>query len=98
LPTGIHYAANLTTSAFGEATGPTSIWTVKPSVATAPKGVDWATLFPVFALLAFAIICVELYMRQKTNAEQQLCKRLANRSAIGNISLISSTCQQYIHH
>jgi len=29
LPTGIHYAANLTTSAFGEATGSASIWTVK---------------------------------------------------------------------
>ena len=74
LPTGIHYAANLTTSAFGEAAGPTSIWTVKPSVATATKGVDWATLFPVLALLAFAIICIELYMRQKTNANSSFAK------------------------
>ena len=74
LPTGIHYAANLTTSAFGEATGSESIWTVKPSVATVTKEVDWATLFPVFALLAFAIICIELYMRQKTNARNSFAK------------------------
>lgn len=68
LPTGIHYAANLTTSAFGEANSLVSIWTVKASTATAQKGVDWATLFPVFALLAFAIVCIELYVRQKTAA------------------------------
>lgn len=66
LPTGIHYAANLTTSAFGEPNNTVSIWTIKHSATTASKGVDWATLFPVLALLIFAIFFIELYMRRKT--------------------------------
>lgn len=68
MPTGIHYAANLTTSAFGTGNSSVSIWTVKHSVTATPKGVDWTTVLPFFALLAFAIICLELYMRRKTTA------------------------------
>jgi len=71
MPTGIHYAANLTTSAFGGANNTISIWTVKQSVHNPAKyeGTDWATILPALALLVFAIICIELYMRRKTTAK-----------------------------
>ncbi len=68
MPTGIHYAANLTTSAFGETKDTVSIWTLKqPGSAIAKQGgIDWITILPALALLFFAIICIELYMRRKT--------------------------------
>ena len=68
MPTGIHYAANLTTSSLGEKNTTASIWTVEqPNSATAKYGgFDWATILPSLALLVFAIICIELYMRRKT--------------------------------
>jgi membrane protease YdiL (CAAX protease family) len=72
MPTGIHYAANLTTSAFGTGNSSVSIWTVRPSTTATPKGIDWATVLPFFALLTFAIICIELYMRRKTTANSAL--------------------------
>ena len=76
LPTGIHYAANLTTSAFGSAGNTVSIWTIKQSNSPTEKyqGIDWATILPTLALLVFAIICIELYMRQKTTANSALAK------------------------
>ena len=72
MPTGIHYAANLTTSAFGGANNTTSIWTIKQTNAPTTKhaGTDWVTLLPAFALLVFAIICIELYVRRKTTANR----------------------------
>lgn len=68
MPTGIHYAVNLTTSAFGVAGNTVSIWTVEQaSGADAKAGsIDWANLLPAFGLLVFAIICLELYMRRKS--------------------------------
>jgi membrane protease YdiL (CAAX protease family) len=70
MPTGIHYAANLTTSSLGEKNTTASIWTVEqPNSATAKYGgFDWATILPSLALLVFAIICIELYIRRKTTA------------------------------
>ncbi len=70
MPTGIHYAANLTTSSLGEKKTTASIWTVEqPNSATAKYGgFDWGTILPSLALLVFAIICIELYMRRKTTA------------------------------
>ena len=67
MPTGIHYAANLTTSAFGIANNTVSIWTIKqPSIPATKSGIiDWLTIISAFALLAFAIICIEVYVRQK---------------------------------
>lgn len=72
MPTGIHYAANLTTSAFGAANNTDSIWTIIQSETPATKyeGTDWTTILPALALLIFAIICLELYMRRKTTAER----------------------------
>ena len=76
MPTGIHYAANLTTSAFGGANNTVSIWTVKQSDSATAKhgGIDWTTILPALALLVFAIICIELYMRRKTTANSALAK------------------------
>lgn len=72
MATGIHFAANLTTSAFGAANNSVSIWiwTVKQSDFTTAKyrGIDWATILPALSLLVFAIICIEIYMRRKTTA------------------------------
>ena len=76
MPTGIHYAANLTTSAFGAANNTVSIWTIKQTNASTTKygGTDWMTILPAFALLVFAVICIELYMRRKTTANSALAK------------------------
>lgn len=74
LPTGIHYAINLTTSAFGTGNSSVSIWTVKYSATATPKGIDWTTVVPFFALLVFAILCIELYVRRKTTANRALAK------------------------
>ncbi len=70
MPTGIHYAANLTTSAFGNANNTDSIWTIEQTntSTTTYEGVNWAAVLPAMVLLVFAIICIELYMRQKTTA------------------------------
>ena len=68
MPTGIHYAANLTTSAFGAKNTAASIWTVtQPDEAIVKhEGIDWSTILPSLVLLIFAAICIELYMRRKT--------------------------------
>jgi len=70
MPTGIHYAANLTTSAFGAKNTSASIWTViQPDEAIVKhEGIDWSTILPSLVLLIFAAICIELYMRRKTTA------------------------------
>jgi len=70
MPTGIHYAANLTTSAFGAKNTAASIWTVtQPDEAIVKhEGIDWSTILPSLVLLIFAAICIELYMRRKTTA------------------------------
>jgi hypothetical protein len=59
MPTGIHYALNLTTSAFGAKDNTISIWTVEQSQSTT------ATILASFILLAFALFTIEFYLRQK---------------------------------
>ena len=68
MPTGIHYAVNLTTSAFGETNNSVSLWIIKETNATNTKtgAVDWAVILPSIAVLVFAIICIELFVRRKT--------------------------------
>ncbi len=75
MPTGIHYAANLTTSSLGEPNNAVSIWIVqKPDSATAKyAGIDWITVLPSIALLVFAVICIEIYMRRR-NTNTALAK------------------------
>jgi uncharacterized protein len=68
MPTGIHYAANLTASAFGAKNTTASLWTVtQPDDAIVkPEGINWSTILPSLFLLVFAVICIEFYMRRKT--------------------------------
>lgn len=70
MPTGIHYAANLTTSAFGAKNTTISIWTVKQAheVIIKPGRIDWSIILPALALFAFAIFCIEIYVRRKNIA------------------------------
>jgi membrane protease YdiL (CAAX protease family) len=68
MPTGIHYAANLTTSAFGAANNTVSIWILKqPGKLTTEnhEGTDWITIIPAGVLLVAAIACLEIYLRRK---------------------------------
>jgi hypothetical protein len=76
LPTGIHYAANLTTAAFGAAGNTVALWTVKQSHdSTANNGeTEWITILPSLALLVFAILFIELYLRRTTTANNALEK------------------------
>ncbi len=68
MPTGIHYAANLTTAAFGDVDNTTSIWVVQqPSGAEVKTAIiDWTIILPALALLIFAIALMEFYLRKKT--------------------------------
>jgi len=74
MPTGIHYAANLTTDALGSANNTFSIWTVEVTekATTKYQGVDWITILPALALLVFALLCIELYVRRKTTFSKSL--------------------------
>lgn len=76
MPTGIHYAANLTTAAIGAANNTTSIWILKHSNTPTPKypGTDWTTILPSLALFVFAIVCLELYVRRKITADRAVAK------------------------
>jgi uncharacterized protein len=76
MPTGIHYAANLTTSALGAKNTVVSIWTVNQANTSATKyqRTDWSMILPALALFIFAILCIELYMRRKTTANRTLAK------------------------
>ncbi|HEX3007925.1 MAG TPA: CPBP family intramembrane glutamic endopeptidase, partial [Bacteroidales bacterium] len=67
MPTGVHYACNLTTSAFGDPGSNVSIWTVAQanSSPATHDGVDWVTILPAFAVLVLGIVCIEIYMRRK---------------------------------
>jgi CAAX protease family protein len=68
MPTGIHYAINLTTSAFGAINNTVSIWTIRQSntpTLASHQGTDFATRIPNLCLLVFAIICLELYVGRK---------------------------------
>ena len=70
MPTGIHYAVNLTTSALGAKDTAASIWTVKQvnTPAAEYQGTDWAMILSSLVLLIFAVTCLELYMRRKTSS------------------------------
>jgi uncharacterized protein len=74
VPTGIHYAANLTSSALGAADDTVSIWTVSQPAAPVSGlgGVNWTAILPSVALLVFAIICSELYRRRIARANRIL--------------------------
>ncbi len=66
MPTGMHYAVNLTTAAFGEPGNSDSIWTIEHSMSSVAdqNGTDWQTILPSALLFVFAIACMELYARR----------------------------------
>ena len=68
MPTGIHYAANLTTSAFASENNTTSIWIINHAESMASGNYsenDLVKIVPNLALLIFAILCIELYIRRR---------------------------------
>ena len=68
MPTGLHYAANLTTSAFGISNDSFNIWVLKQNNGTTLENYqnsDLTTLLPQISLLAFGVICMEWYVRRK---------------------------------
>ncbi|KOY86702.1 hypothetical protein AD998_11590 [bacterium 336/3] len=68
MPTGLHYAANLTTSAFGISNNSFNIWTLRQKNGDSLENYqssELMTLIPQLALLIFAIICMEWYLRKK---------------------------------
>lgn len=71
MPTGMHYAANLTTSAFGISEGPFNVWVLKSKDGLSLENYQSSqltTLIPQISLLVFAIICMEWYLSKKTTA------------------------------
>jgi hypothetical protein len=36
------------------------------AVLVEPKGIDWVVVLPAFALLVFAVLCIEIYLRRKS--------------------------------
>lgn len=67
MPTGIHYAANLTTSAFGSGNNSVGLWTIKQTDTSINKDqiVDWTVVIPAMILFVIALVCIKLYMRGK---------------------------------
>ena len=70
LPTGIHYAINLTPSAFGADDNSIALWTVKQTDISNSiyKGIDLSIVLPPIVVLVVALICMEIYMKRKTTA------------------------------
>ena len=71
MPTGMHYAANLTTTAFGISEGSFNVWILKSKDGLTLENYQssqLATLIPQISLLIFAIICMEWYLQKKATA------------------------------
>lgn len=66
-PTGLHFAANLTTSAIGEQGNTSSLWTIHQAdiQLSNSQGVRWELILPSIFLLIFAIFCMEYFIRKK---------------------------------
>lgn len=68
MPTGIHYAANLTTSAFGISNTSFNVWVLKQNNGATLENYqssELTTLIPQISVLLLAVICMEWYLRQK---------------------------------
>jgi len=67
LPTGIHYAANLTTSAFGTEGNGLALWIITPAntVNTIYYGFDLTIIFPALIVLFIGLIGIELFLIKK---------------------------------
>jgi membrane protease YdiL (CAAX protease family) len=72
MPTGIHYAFNLTTDAFGTTDKSFNIWIVtqKGGIAVADHQTSkMIELIPAIALLIFGIVCMEWFLRRRAGRE-----------------------------
>jgi membrane protease YdiL (CAAX protease family) len=70
MPTGIHYAANLTTAAFADKGNTVSLWIVGQADTSSIKQIapEWVVvLAPSLALFVFAVFCIRLYMKRYSN-------------------------------
>lgn len=70
MPTGMHYAANLTTAAFGISNNSFNIWTLKQYNGLSLENYEssWlATLVPQITLLIIGIISMEWLVKRHTN-------------------------------
>lgn len=68
MPTGIHFAVNLTTSAFGVSGNSFNIWILRQKNGASLidyKSSALATLIPQICVLVLAIILMEIYVRKK---------------------------------
>ncbi len=68
LPTGMHYAANLTTAAFSVSANSLSLFIIKSKSGTSLEnyqGSDLATLLPQLGLLIAGVVAMEIYIRMK---------------------------------
>ena len=66
MPTGLHYAANLTTSAFGITSNSFNIWVLKQQDGGSLENFHTSqltTLIPQICLLILGIVCMELFIR-----------------------------------
>ena len=65
MPTGWHYAGNLTTAAISATANPQSIWLMRETSATeASKSSAWITLGPILVLLVIALSWITVYARR----------------------------------
>ena len=64
MPTGLHYAANLTQSAFGMGKGFIAIWSLETTDHTSGN-LNLIGLLVQLALLVAVVVCIEWYIRQK---------------------------------
>lgn len=74
MPTGMHYAANLTTAAFAIAEGPSNLFVLKSKQGFSLQDYQagsWAILVPQLFILLFGLICMELYLRRMSLKKQQ---------------------------
>ena len=68
MPTGMHYAANLTTSAFGISDDSFNLWTLKQYNGLTLKNYqssELTTFIPQISLLILGLLCMEWYLRKK---------------------------------
>lgn len=71
MPTGLHYAVNVTTSAFGINNSSFNLWVLKQKNGSTLENYQSSqleTLIPQVSLLFFGIICMEWYLRKKAAA------------------------------
>ena len=71
MPTGVHYAANLTTAAFGITPGPSNIWILKSKDGLGLdnyQSSEFMTMIPQISLFIFGVFLMEWLIKRNTKA------------------------------